>query len=279
MLKYVLCIEGEDARGLIYNVTSVLYEYECNIIDQDEYVTPSDHFYMRTEFEADHRLDVSKVTTRLKEVLSHAKLRIRISQKKKKDIVICVTKEYHCLAELLTRYAFNELNANIKAVIGNHDVLASFVEKFDIPYHYINHEGLTREEHESAFKNAIDQYNPELIVLAKYMRILSPEFVNAYPYKIVNIHHSFLPAFIGANPYKQAYDRGVKIIGATAHYVTSDLDQGPIISQDVTSVDHKHLAVDMSKIGKDVEKMVLINAMKLVLDDRVFIHENRTIIL
>jgi formyltetrahydrofolate deformylase len=279
MQKYVLCIEGKDARGLIYHVTGVLYRNRCNIIDQDEYVTPDDYFYMRTEFESTRKIDHESLLTEFRNALSHTDVKLRFSAKKKKDVVLCVTKEHHCLAELLTRFSFNELEANVVAVVSNYDILEPFVQKFNIPFHTVSHEGLTREKHEEAVMEVIDMYKPDLLVLAKYMRILSPEFVDHYQHKIINIHHSFLPAFIGANPYRQAYERGVKIIGATAHFVNNELDQGPIIAQDVTFVDHKFLASDMSRVGKDVEKMVLIKGLKLVLADRVFIHDNRTIIL
>lgn len=190
-----------------------------------------------------------------------------------------VTREHYCVAELLVRYAFDELGANIKAVIGNYNTLRSLVEKFNIPYYHVSHEGLTREQHEEKILSILLRYQPEFVVLAKYMRILSPEFVRHFPEKIVNIHHSFLPAFIGANPYRQAYDRGVKIIGATAHFVNENLDEGPIIAQDVKRVSHRHSATEMAKLGRDIEKSVLSEALKLVFSDRVFISGNRTIIL
>jgi formyltetrahydrofolate deformylase len=183
------------------------------------------------------------------------------------------------LAELLIRYNFDELDANILAVISNYNTLQPFVSKFSIPFHYVSHEHKTREEHEEAILRTLEIYQPEYLVLAKYMRVLTPSFVAHYANQIINIHHSFLPAFIGANPYKQAYDRGVKIIGATAHFVNNNLDEGPIIAQSVKDVDHNYSAADMAREGKDVEKMVLSQALKLVFNDRVFIHGNRTVIL
>ena len=193
--------------------------------------------------------------------------------------VILATKESHVLGDLLIRYIDGELNANIKAVIANHEDLRSLVENFDIPFTCISAEGLSREDHEEKVIEKINEYEPELIVLAKYMRILTPNFVVTFPKKVLNIHHSFLPAFIGANPYKQAHQRGVKIIGATAHYVTNDLDEGPIISQDVVRVDHSYSWQDMRKAGRNVEKIVLSNAFQLLLDDKVFVHGNKTVIL
>ncbi len=272
-------MDGPDAKGLIYHVTKVLFRNQCNIIRQDEYVSSSGQFFMRTEFESDDLLDPQKILNDLRQRVPDESIRFRANPRKKKDIVILCTKEHHCLSDLLTRFHFGELDANILAVISNYDFLQPYVAKFGIPFHTVSHEGLGREQHEAEVMKVISSYNPEFLVLAKYMRILTPGFVENYPNRIVNIHHSFLPAFIGANPYKQAYDRGVKIIGATAHFVNNDLDDGPIIAQDVKKVDHRFTAKDMSREGKDVEKNVLTKALKLVFNDRVFIYENRTIIL
>ncbi len=152
------------------------------------------------------------------------------------------------------------------------------MEQFGIPFHYISHQNLERTVHEDRVADVLAGYTPEYIVLAKYMRILSPKFVARYPDRMINIHHSFLPAFIGAKPYHQAHERGVKIIGATAHIVTDDLDTGPIIAQGVIPVNHTHTAAAMVQAGRDVEKIVLARAVKLVLEERVFLHGNRTII-
>ncbi len=272
-------MDGPDAKGLIFHVTSVLYKNECNIISQDEYVSPDGQFFMRTEFESPDKLDPQKVLKDLREAIATPDINLRINPKKKKDIVILATKEHHCLSDLLIRYNFDELDANILAVVSNYNTLQPFVSKFGIPFHYITHEHKTREEHEEAILRTLKIYQPEYLVLAKYMRILSPEFVSHYPNKTVNIHHSFLPAFIGANPYRQAYERGVKIIGATAHFVNNNLDEGPIIAQNVKDIDHRYTASDMAREGKEVEKSVLTHALKLVFNDRVFIYGNRTVVL
>ena len=279
MAKHTLLMEGPDAKGLIFHVTSILYNNECNILRQDEYVSPNGWFFMRTEFVSADDFDTKKVLTDLRDKVPSQDIKFRLNPQKKKNVVLLCTKEHHCLSEILIRYAFEELNANVLAVVSNYDTLEPFVSKFGIPFHYVSAVDRTREDHEAEVIKTLDTYNPELLVLAKYMRILSPEFVSRYSNKIVNIHHSFLPAFIGANPYKQAYERGVKIIGATAHYVNDNLDEGPIIAQDTKEVDHRYSAADMARDGRDVEKMVLIKALKLVLDDRVFIFGNRTVIL
>ncbi|HEV7349354.1 formyltetrahydrofolate deformylase [Telluribacter sp.] len=274
--RHILLMDGPDHKGLIYHVTRVLFEHNLNIIRNDEYVSPSGYFFMRTEFEGEAHSE------QLLEVLRSelpGGINLRINPKKKKDVVLMVTKEHHCLGELLIRYAFDELDATIQAVVSNYNVLQPLVSKFGIPFHYISHEHKSREEHEEAILRTLDIYQPEYVVLAKYMRVLTSDFVKHYPNRIINIHHSFLPAFVGANPYRQAYERGVKIIGATAHFVNNDLDEGPIIAQDVKEVDHRQKATDMATLGRDTEKSVLSKALKLVFNDRVFIYSNRTIIL
>lgn len=291
-------MDGPDSKGLIYHVTGVLFRHGLNIIHNDEYVSPSGRFFMRTEFEngsrqsegGDHAFDSAALLNELQTTIpgysnqvegtaSQSGITFRLNPKRKKNIVVMVTKEHHCLGDLLIRYAFDELDANILAVLSNYNSLQSLVGKFGIPFHFISHEEKTREEHEEAILRTMAIYEPEYVVLAKYMRVLTAGFVNHYPNRIINIHHSFLPAFIGANPYRQAYERGVKIIGATAHFVNNDLDEGPIIAQNVKEVNHRHTAVDMATEGKDVEKIVLSQALKLVFNDRVFISGNRAIVL
>ncbi|MEZ0539448.1 formyltetrahydrofolate deformylase [Fibrella arboris] len=281
MTKHILLMDGPDGPGLIYHVTSVLFRHGLNIIRNDEYVSPDGRFFMRTEFESEevqNNLDGQAVLDELTGILPTG-VTLRLNPKAKKNIVVFVTKEHHCLGELLIRYSFDELDANILAVISNYTTLQPLVSKFGIPFHYVSHENKTREEHEEAVQRTLSIYQPDYLVLAKYMRVLTPGFVSSYANRIVNIHHSFLPAFVGANPYRQAYERGVKIIGATAHFVNNDLDEGPIIAQNTQEVDHRHTATDMSTMGRDVEKIVLSQALKLVFNDHVFIHQNRTIIL
>jgi len=173
---------------------------------------------------------------------------------------------------------YGEINAEILAIISNHAYLDSLVAKFNIPFHCISHQNKSREDHEEEILKILDNYKPDYIVLAKYMRILTPKFVKLWENKIINIHHSFLPAFIGADPYEQAFKRGVKIIGATSHFVTEQLDEGPIIVQEIINVDHKFTVEDMKHAGREVEIIALSKALKLVLEDRVFISNNKTIV-
>lgn len=277
MKDYILLINTHDSKGLVYNVSKILFANNLNIETNAEFVDKdTNKFFMRTVISGD--VNRNLLLKELTEALPENSI-IKLNQKSKKDIVILATKESHVLGDLLIRYIDGELDANIKAVIANHEYLKDLVEKFDIPFHCISAEDMDREAHEDLVIEQIKEYNPELIVLAKYMRILTPKFVNSFPQQVLNIHHSFLPAFIGANPYKQAHHRGVKIIGATAHYVTDDLDEGPIIFQDVVNVDHSYSWQDMRRAGRNVEKIVLSNALQLLLEDRVFVYENKTVVL
>jgi formyltetrahydrofolate deformylase len=276
MAKKVLLIECKDEKGIIYKVSKILFENNLNIQSNSEFVdNENNKFFMRTEIIGE--FDAKKILKELKNALPKS-ANILLNDNKKKNIVVLVTKEHHAIGDLLVRNEFNDVNARIQSVIGNYDILKPLVEKFNIPYHFISHENLTRKEHEQNIIHLLEKYNPDFIVLAKYMRILSPEFVQKFKNKIINIHHSFLPAFVGAKPYKQAFDRGVKIIGATAHFVNNNLDEGPIIAQDVISVDHSDNALKMATLGKDVEKIVLARALKLVFEDRVFVNGNKTVI-
>lgn len=274
--SHTILVNCADEKGLIYKITRVLYENGLNIVKNREFVDEANNrFFMRTEAEGE--ADQSALLKALTAVLPGGS-RIEVVPDRKKKLVILATRENHCLGDLLMRNHFNEWNADISAVISNYDVLKDFTEKFNLPYHHIGAEGLSREEHEQLLTGIINRYSPDYIVLARYMRILTPAFVKQYDRKIINIHHSFLPAFIGAHPYRQAYDRGVKIIGATAHFVNNDLDEGPIICQNVIPVDHSQNAAEMSRAGKGIEKMVLAQALKLVLEDRVMLSGNKTVI-
>lgn len=275
-METIIKISCRDEKGLVHKITGVLFRKLLNVTQTNEFADEhTNRFYMRVSFTGDAAIEELK--SEFSNILPDDAI-IQIIPPRKKSIVVLVTKEHHCLGDLLIKSAFNEMPFEIKAVIGNHALLQPLAEKFQIPFYHIDKIGLEREAHENLIDQIIQQYNPDLIVLAKYMQILTPSFASKYLGKMINIHHSFLPAFIGANPYKQAFDRGVKIIGATAHFVTDDLDEGPIICQDVVSVNHSQSSQEMSKAGKEVEKAVLAKALKLVLEDRVFIHGNKTIL-
>jgi len=275
--KARVLIDCHDEKGLVYKISKVFYDRDLNIDNNREFVDKEHkRFFMRTVVSG--LFDADELLLELQDVApKDARIKVVIPPKDKK-IILMVTKESHALGDILIRHEDGDLGADIECVIGNHDTLKGLVERFDIPFHYISADKLSRKEHEKELIKCIDKYNFDNIVLAKYMRILSPDFVKAYDKQIINIHHSFLPAFIGANPYKQAFDRGVKIIGATAHYVTDDLDEGPIIAQDVIPVNHRLSWKDMQRAGRDGEKIVLSRALTLVLQDRVFVNGNKTVI-
>ena len=269
-------IDCDDAKGLVYKISKVFYDRDLNIDNNREFVDKEhNRFFMRTVVTG--LFEIDELLAELQAV-APKDAHIRVIEPKDKKIVILATKESHALGDILIRYADGELGAEIECVIANHDTLRDLVERFDIPFFYIPAEDLSREVHEKKVMECIDKHDFDYMVLAKYMRILTPAFVKAYPRQIINIHHSFLPAFIGANPYKQAFERGVKIIGATAHFVTDDLDEGPIIAQDVIPVNHRLSWKDMQRAGRDGEKIVLSRALSLVLQDRVFVNGNKTVI-
>jgi len=275
--QYRILIDCKDKKGLVYKVSKLFFELELNILSNHEFVdSENEKFFMRSVVEGD--ISESSLRYQLEKVLD-SNINLHLVSPKKKNIVLMVTKESHCLGDILIRYEAGELDANIIGVVSNYEALEPLVKKFNIPYVCVSHEDLNREDHELKVLEALESFKDiDYIVLAKYMRILTPRFVKSYEGKIINIHHSFLPSFIGANPYKQAYERGVKIIGATAHFVTNDLDEGPIISQDVINVKHDHSWKDMQRSGRDVEKITLSRALKLVLEDRIFIYKNKTVI-
>jgi len=269
-------IDCKDEKGLVYKISKIFYDRGLNIDNNREFVDKEEsRFFMRTVVSGSFDIDelYQELTT-----LLPSEAHIRVIEPKSKKIVILATKESHALGDILIRHEAGELDAHIECVIANRDILGSLVGRFDIPFIYLSSDDMSREAHEKLMMEAIDRFDFDYIVLAKYMRILTPTFVKAYEQKIINIHHSFLPAFIGANPYKQAFQRGVKIIGATAHFVTDDLDEGPIIAQDVIPVNHRLGWRDMQKAGRDGEKIVLSRALSLVLSDRVFVNGNKTVI-
>ncbi|MDR1285889.1 MAG: formyltetrahydrofolate deformylase [Campylobacteraceae bacterium] len=276
MNQYILKIDCQDEKGLIYRISDAVFKHRLNIVKNDEFVDKEyGKFFMRAELSG--KINKDEFSGTLEAMLPN-KANIYVGLKDKKNIVLMATKESHVLGDILLKHYGNELNANILAVISNYDDLKQLSEKFEIPFFCIAHEAVSREEHEKRILSKLQELKPDFIVLAKYMRILSSNFVERYKEKIINIHHSFLPAFIGANPYKQAYERGVKIIGATAHFVNNNLDEGPIIAQDVITVNHEFDWKDMQRAGRNVEKVVLSTALDLALEDRIFVHKNKTVI-
>ncbi|MFA6278310.1 MAG: formyltetrahydrofolate deformylase [Pedobacter sp.] len=277
MNNLLILIQCKDSVGLVTNITRVLAQHKLNIVAMREFVDETENkFFTRIACSGIIAYN-SVLEQELVDVLP-ADASVRLVTQTEKNIAVLVTKEFHCLADLLVRTHFKTLGAIVKCVIGNHPTLQEFAEKLGVPFFYVDHENKSRDEFEQEISQLLTNYELDYIVLAKFMRILSPEFIEHYPNKIINIHHSFLPAFIGASPYKQAFDRGVKIIGATAHFVTNNLDEGPIISQQTIHVNHTLNAKQMAVAGREIEKAVLSKALEQVLEDRVFISGNKTIV-
>lgn len=277
-----LLISCPDQPGIVAAVTTFLYEQGANIVESSQYSTDPEGgtFFLRIEFDAPNISErKEEMEKKFAVIAQRFEMKWRLSLHTHiKKVAIFVSKEEHCLLELLWEWQAGELLADFALVISNHEQMRETVESFGIPYYYIPVTKETKQEAEAKQIQLLKEYGIDVIVLARYMQILSPQFVATFPAQIINIHHSFLPAFIGARPYEQAYQRGVKLIGATSHYVTDDLDEGPIIEQDVERVDHKHHVEDLKRIGRMIEKTVLVRALKWHLEDRVIIHENKTIV-
>ena len=271
-----------DRPGIVAAVSSFLYNHGANVTALDQHSTDPEGgtFFLRLEFQTPH-LDVSR--TLLERSFGEAVAnpygmdwRISYSAEFKK-VAIMVSRQEHAALELLWRRSRGELPADITMVISNHRDLEQAVSAFGVPYHHIPLTPNSKADAEARTLDLLDG-QADLIVLARYMQILSPAFVAHFPDRIINIHHSFLPSFIGADPYRQAFERGVKRIGATAHYVTADLDEGPIIDQDVVAVNHRYGPQELKELGRDVERTVLSRAVKMHLEDRVLVHDGRTVV-
>ena len=272
----VIIIQCVDRIGLVADIATVLAESGYNIVTMREHVDlVENRFFVRIE--VDDITDPQDIEIRLMNTLP-ADAIVKVNPVPDKKIVVLVTKEYHCLSDLLTRNHFKTLGAEVQCVIGNHDDLKNITERFGIPFYLVSHNDRSKEAFEADLMDIILQFKPDFLILAKFMRILSPGFISAFKLKIINIHHSFLPAFIGANPYAQAFKRGVKIIGATAHFVTNDLDEGPIITQTIISVNQSFSLADLINAGKENETAALTKAMKLVFEDRVIVYNNKTVV-
>ena len=277
MKTLTILISCPDQVGLVTNITRVLASHQLNIVAMREFVDEENKaFFTRIACTGDFE-ETEKLKVKLLENLPNA-ADVNLITEQEKKVAVLVTKEYHCLSEILIKNQFKTLGANVQCVIGNYETLRNFTEKLGIPYFHVSHEHKDKEQFESEIKEIINQFDIDYLVLAKFMRILSADFVKDYAGKIINIHHSFLPAFIGANPYRQAFERGVKIIGATAHFVTNKLDEGPIITQHTTHIDHNFGVKEMVRAGKEIEKKVLLDALELIFEDRVFVSGNKTIV-
>ena len=282
MREYILTISCPDSVGIVAAVTTFLAVSDCNIKDSAQFGdSETKLFFMRVHFIAGENapdLDTLKASfcptaKRFAMTWGMASVTSRCR------MLIMVSRQGHCLNDLLYRYRSGALHAEIAGIVSNHETFRDVAAWNDVPFHYLPVTPETREDQEKALLAMVEQQNIDLVVLARYMQILSPELCEALAGKCINIHHSFLPSFKGAQPYKRAHARGVKLIGATAHYVTSNLDEGPIIEQEVERVDHAHAPEDLAAIGRDVESIVLARAVRLHIEHRVLINGNKTVVL
>ncbi len=281
MRYLILHINCPDQRGIIAQFTGILYDHGVNVLNLEQHVEPDEKLFFMRIYADCMNMEISE--SALHEILDAQvnKMDANIQYyypENRQRVAIFVTKESAPLYDLLIKHQSGDLSCEIPCVISNHENLSSVVKPFNIPFHHLPVSSETKIDQEKEISSIMESENIDLLVLARYMQILSPEFVSKYHGKIINIHHGFLPAFKGKSPYRQAWERGVKMIGATAHYVTEDLDEGPIIEQDVVSVNHQHSVKEMVQAGKDIERRVLTSAVKAHLEHRIILDGQRTII-
>ncbi|MCL4685222.1 formyltetrahydrofolate deformylase [Myxococcota bacterium] len=276
-----LLVSCPDRRGIVAALAQLLYGHGANILDADQHTDPvAGMFFQRIRFDlAELRTDHTSLERAIAEAAERFGMTWRLAQADRiRRMALFVSKYDHCLYDLLLRQRAGELACEIPLIVSNHQDLAPVAAQFGIPFEVFPIRPETKTDQEKRERDRLDALGVDLIVLARYMQVLSPEFTDAYPARIINIHHSFLPAFMGGKPYHQAHLRGVKLIGATAHYATPDLDEGPIIDQDVTRCSHRDTIADLIRKGRDLEKQVLARAVRLHLDDRVLVYGNKTVV-
>jgi formyltetrahydrofolate deformylase len=282
MEKIIIQIYCKDKKSIVAKVTGFITENQGNIVYLDQHVDRDNNlFFMRLECEFDHEnwnLNAFKDTFKNNIIEPFGMSWEVYTSKQKPKMALFVSKYDHCLYDILSRFSTGELFLEIPLIISNHQDLRMVAERFGIPFYYIPFTKDTKKEGEKAQIELLEKFKIDFIVLARYMQIITPKMIALYKNKIINIHHSFLPAFPGAKPYHSAFDRGVKIIGATSHYVTEELDEGPIIEQDTTRVLHNHSIEDFIMKGKDLERIVLARAIKLHTERKTLVYNNKTII-
>ncbi|MRI33291.1 formyltetrahydrofolate deformylase [Endozoicomonas sp. OPT23] len=279
---YRLLISCPDASGIVASVSDFIASHGGWILEANHHSDPvTGRFYMRNEIKADSLpFDLEGFRDGFQPIAERLNLEWSINDSgKPRQVALLASKQAHCLSDLLYRWRSGDLNMDIPCVISNHDDLRSYVEWHGIPYHHVPVNKDNKAEAYSRMTELLAEHSVDTVVLARYMQIIPPELCDIYKNRLINIHHSFLPSFVGAKPYHQAYSRGVKLVGATCHYVTAELDAGPIIEQDVIRVGHNHLPEDMVRLGKDVEKTVLARGLRNHLEDRVIVDAGKTIIL
>ena len=270
-----------DRKGLVAALAQVLYGHGANILDADQHTDPvAEQFFQRIKFDmSDLRTDRHSLQTAIGEVADRFSMSWRLcDQTHRYRTAVFVSKYDHCLYDLLLRRQSGELRTDIPAIVSNHPDLKPVAEQFDIPFHLFPITKENKAEQEERTLELLRGAGIDLIVLARYMQILSDDFLNSFSGSVINIHHSFLPAFVGSKPYTRAFERGVKLIGATAHYATAELDEGPIIEQDVVRCSHRDSVQDLVRKGRDLEKVVLARAVRWHLEDRILVYDNKTVV-
>jgi formyltetrahydrofolate deformylase len=276
-----LLVSCRDRTGLVAALSDFVFRHNGNIVDADQHAErDSGHFFMRLVWQLQgFALDRDQLRAAIVQLAERFDLRWELTfSDVRPRVAVFVSKMPHCLYDLLLSQQLGEMSGDIVTVVSNHDALATVCRHFEVPFTHIAVGPDSKGASEAQQLALLDELRVDLVVLARYMQILSPKFVERWPGRIINIHHSFLPAFVGARPYHQARERGVKVIGATAHYVTSELDQGPIIEQDVCRVSHREDVEDLVRKGRELERQVLTRAVRMHLERRVLIHQNRTIV-
>jgi len=274
-------VQGKDTKGIIATITNWIFDHGGNIVYLDQHTdSVEDMFFMRIRWDLDgFVVPREEIDDKFGEVCWRLQMAHRVFfSDKKKRLAIMVSKQGHCLLDLLYRWRSRQLDVDIPAIISNHDDQRDIAGYYNIPYVHLPVTKDTKPKQEEEIMSLLKKESIDTVVLARYMQILSPKFVNAYRNSIINIHHSFLPAFAGADPYKQAFHRGVKIIGATSHYITEELDEGPIIFQDIVPVTHRDNVDTLKRKGEDIEKMVLARAVAMHVENRVLIHNGKTVV-
>ena len=279
--RYTLKLSCPDRVGIVASVSAFISSHDGWITEANYYADAyTRRFFMRQEILADSLpFDIDELRIRFEPIAKEFGMDWSISDSsRKKRVVLMVSKQEHCLYDLLSRWHAQELNIEIPCVISNHETFRGVVEWHGIPFHHVPVLPDNKEQAYNRVMELFEDVSGDVMVLARYMQILSPLMCERYPGQIINIHHSFLPSFVGSKPYHQAFERGVKLIGATCHYVTSELDQGPIIEQDVIRIDHSDEPEDLVRYGKDIEKAVLARGLRYHLEDRIITHGNKTVV-
>lgn len=277
----ILLVSCPDRRGIVAALAQFLYGHGANILDADQHTdAQAGQFFQRVKFDlSELHTDRVALERGIAEVAERFSMRFRLSYtERKKRIAVFVSKYDHCLYDLLLRHQSGELDCEIVLVLSNHPDLETVARQFGVEYHTFVVTPETKRAEEDRQLNLLSERGVDLVVLARYMQVLTPEFVEKFPERVINIHHSFLPAFVGKRPYHQAHERGVKVIGATAHYVTSALDEGPIIHQGVIRTSHKDSVEDLVRKGRDLERLVLSQALRAHIEDRILVYKNRTVV-